>query len=130
MTKEERRLLIKDLSARYPYGCKVYYKYNGSVTVPLSLATIKLAEALPIGEKDSDLIELKPYLRSIKKIGIKCSLWGDDIANVVDNIQYLLEHHYDMFGLIEKGLALEAPEDMYTDDGVENIVDNFSQKNT
>ena len=28
-------------------------------------------------------------------------------------LDYILSHHFDYRGLIEKGLALEAPEDMY-----------------
>ena len=31
-------------------------------------------------------------------------------------LDWLLEHHFDYRGLIEKGLALEAPEDMYKND--------------
>jgi len=30
-----------------------------------------------------------------------------------NNVDWLNEHHFDYRGLIEKGLALEAPEDMY-----------------
>ena len=33
--------------------------------------------------------------------------------NISDTIDWLNEHHFDYRGLIEKGLALEAPEGMY-----------------
>ena len=33
-----------------------------------------------------------------------------------DGIDWLLSHHFDFRGLIEKGLALEAPEGMYKED--------------
>ena len=33
--------------------------------------------------------------------------------NFGDDIDWLNAHHFDYRGLIEKGLALEAPEDMY-----------------
>lgn len=36
----------------------------------------------------------------------------DDFLNM-EAIDWLNEHHFDYRGLIEKGLALEAPEDMY-----------------
>lgn len=36
-----------------------------------------------------------------------------DIQDVKWLIDWLLEHHFDYRGLIEKGLALEAPENMY-----------------
>lgn len=32
---------------------------------------------------------------------------------MADGIDWLLARHFDFRGLIEKGLALEAPEDMY-----------------
>ena len=35
---------------------------------------------------------------------------GDDLTHLYD---WLLENHFDFRGFIEKGLALEAPEDMY-----------------
>ena len=38
---------------------------------------------------------------------------SDDISQPISLIDWLLEHHFDFRGLIEKGLALEAPEDMY-----------------
>ena len=37
----------------------------------------------------------------------------DDEYRLTTVIDWLLEHHFDFRCLIEKGLALEAPEDMY-----------------
>ena len=36
-----------------------------------------------------------------------------DFRLIVETIDWLNAHHFDYRGLIEKGLALEAPEDMY-----------------
>ena len=38
---------------------------------------------------------------------------GIDPCFCSDYVDWLNEHHFDYRGLIEKGLALEAPEDMY-----------------
>ena len=38
---------------------------------------------------------------------------GIDPGFCSDYTDWLLEHHFDIRGLIEKGLALEAPEEMY-----------------
>jgi len=38
------------------------------------------------------------------------------IKEVIEFVNWLNAHHFDYRGLIEKGLALEAPEGMYTDD--------------
>jgi len=91
---------------------------------------------------DIDAVELKPYLRPLSSIteeefqelhsicphstfnktnvtewiiGIGGSEYGrisriDEISNFID---WLLANHFDYRGLIEKGLALEAPEGMY-----------------
>ena len=37
----------------------------------------------------------------------------DALANDLAAIDWLNAHHFDYRGLIEKGLALEAPKDMY-----------------
>ena len=40
---------------------------------------------------------------------------SDDIVQCISLIDWLNEHHFDYRGLIEKGLALEATENMYKD---------------
>ena len=42
-------------------------------------------------------------------------LWLDEypLYSIVDAIDWLLKHHFDIRDLIEKGLALEAPKGMY-----------------
>jgi hypothetical protein len=37
----------------------------------------------------------------------------DDVSYMLDVIDWLNKHHFDYRGLIKKGLALEAPKDMY-----------------
>ena len=75
---------------------------------------------------DSDpfrIDHIKPYLRPMssmtgeeKKIymGIGSHLCGEIVAKTM--IDWLNEHHFDYRGLIERGLALEAPENMYKQD--------------
>ena len=41
------------------------------------------------------------------------SIYYDDVVRTIDTFDWLNSHHFDYRGLIEKGLALEAPEDMY-----------------
>ena len=47
---------------------------------------------------------------SENKLFLPYPIWGDDLQKVFD---WLNAHHFDYRGLIERGLALEAPEDMY-----------------
>ncbi len=61
--------------------------------------------------------EFKPYLRpmssmtkeELKEYENARDDWYDDLKTY----DWLLAHHFDYRGLIEKGLALEAPERMY-----------------
>ena len=129
MTPEEKQLLLKDLCARLPYHPKINI-YNDSW------------EGCQIGEFDNELwyhhieafncdrIEIIPYLRPMysmseeeKKEFQACHCvygWHPDfqpmmcnLANELNMFDWLNEHHFDYRGLIEKGLALEAPENMY-----------------
>lgn len=73
-----------------------------------------------------DLDKFKSYLRPMSSMTEKecreyyvlCHSEEDSYGHVyyydtVESIDWLIEHHFDYRGLIEKGLALEAPEDMY-----------------
>lgn len=90
-----------------------------------------------INDFDNDNIVLKPYLRpmdsmtegEIKELSIILNYEfyvDDDFALVAEDdrhrirlelcegyIDWLNTHHFDFRGLIEKGLALEAPNNMY-----------------
>lgn len=75
---------------------------------------------------------IKPYLRSLssmteeEKIELSCLFGGIPDENYIykpytdisystfgEVVDWLNKHHFDYRGLIEKGLALEAPEGMY-----------------
>ena len=122
MTKEEKQLVIKDLSARLPYGVMVLVKgekyfneTNEPYIVTLSFGTYLF---------DDEDITLVPYLRPMSSM---TEVEEDeymiarqkDIAEAYihatpqNAIDWLNAHHFDYRGLIEKGLALEASEDMY-----------------
>lgn len=84
----------------------------------------------PIEEAGEILI--KPYLRPMSSMtdeerdeyegtfasvydvndyGEDADSWHEEFS--IDSLDYLNAHHFDYRGLIEKGLALEAPEGMY-----------------
>ena len=85
-------------------------------------------------ELTDGLIDVKPYLRSLSSMteeerlilrewifiasDTKGKICFDGFKNIsakdtIKAIDYLTSHHFDFRGLIEKGLALEAPKDMY-----------------
>ena len=130
MTQEYKSLLFKDLCARLPYNTKVFFSIiEEDEPVELSLSIIRFLESIPLGQND---IVIKPYLRPMssmteaERMEFEFLGWRVDeldfnnpwtpngeIENVLKGINWLNAYHFDYRGLIEKGLALEAPEGMY-----------------
>ena len=156
MTKEERELVLKDLSARLPYGVKLNLKgQTHGQKQTISFDTVEKLWTIWIDEKNTvlnshelsdnnnlmeytDNCEIKPYLRPMSsmteeemkelkqehvkdmKMFADCltkSAAGDDSERGKVITHYAADwcnkNHFDYRRLIEKGLALEAPEDMY-----------------
>lgn len=134
MTQEEKQLLFTDISARLPYkvGCSITKKgvvrelkpMNNGISMPVNqVCDITLTKTLNtdiINDFVNDNIALKPYLRPMssmtkkeKEEMAKMSTLISSITLVKELGDWLNEHHFDYRELIEKGLALEAPEGMY-----------------
>lgn len=101
MTEENKQLLLKDLCARLPYGVKCRENRNDSQICTL------YPEYLANGKFE----RLEPYLRKMPSLDSEEYLDFD--CNEGNDFDWLNSHHIDYRGLIEKGLALEAPSDMY-----------------
>ena len=130
MTQTEKTLQLIDLCARLPYGVKVFYKYktwdSEKFATSIRLADGKIAlsskfekegDWFPIEEAGEILI--KPYLRPMSSMTEEEKKYYQAFFNY-DGVEYpegyidwLNAHHFDYRGLIERGLALEAPEGMY-----------------
>lgn len=138
MTQEEKQILIKDLCARLPYHTKCYCKWskeasNGTSGCIQELSTFLLdeCEIMDNPEYDCQVSEIKPYLRPLSSMTDderdKFRELGGVMSHNVQNDTWVLcafapeaydwlnQHHFDYRGLIDKGLALEAPEGMYND---------------
>ena len=127
MTQENKELLLKDLGARLLYHPIIHIHDLDVIDYDNYLYPDYLEKMM------SDSIKLKPYLRPLSSITpeekkyIKYK-WGysdwdtlNDFINytLIDTcdaesfIDWLNENYFDYRGLIEKGLALPAPEGMY-----------------
>jgi hypothetical protein len=122
MTPEERKLLLKDLSARLPYG--VWVRIDGLVNSKLT----GVYDGRVSTERGINypVVLVKPYLRPMSSMTEEEKEEIDDYLNksiegkliglggrVVWLTDYYLSHHLDYRGLIGKGLALEANKGMY-----------------
>lgn len=121
MTQEETQLLLKDICARLPYGVIIEItSWGGTVgaSYDMRLDAGLLADLLHSED------DFKPYLRPMSSMTEEerkeyFLTWEEEplerrvrIPSISTN-DWLNEHHFDYRGLIEKGLALEAPADMY-----------------
>ena len=116
MTQEEKDLLLKDLCGRLPYGTMVECSIgNAAMDVVLHSAHID--------EFIEQMLIVKPYLRPMSsmteeerkefKKAVVESQNIDGISASTYVSDWLISKHFDVRNIIPKGLALEAPEDMY-----------------
>ena len=113
MTQEEKELLLKDLCGRLPYGVMgLIHNVNcDDYNISIVGGDIDLFSR--------HFISIKPYLRPMssmteeEKIDYQAFFNYDGVEYPEEYIDWLNAHHFDYRGLIEKGLALEAPEGMY-----------------
>jgi hypothetical protein len=124
MTQEEKDLLLKDLCARLPYRVIVHINDYWDKNYPRPNEVLT-THSLSQYEKDLERWNIKPYLRPMSSMteeekekyynwkGLfenELDFFEQDLKDVMD---WLNSNHFDYRGLIEKGLAFEAPEGMY-----------------
>lgn len=143
MTEEEKQLLLKDLCTRLPYRVKVgddlgriyelpigntylidlFYE-NGNYVEPPIKPYLRPMSSMTEKEKEEligclRLGEYAKYFKVEEDGGIETSdindlhyvYFGTDSTSRYTD--WLNANHFDYRGLIEKGLALKAPEGMY-----------------
>jgi hypothetical protein len=138
MTREEKQLLFKDLCTRLPYGVVIHTDWKdvkldrdhcGIGMLYYEHYSEEAKKECGYDENDCSIIisgcyygDIKPYLRPMSSMTDKeetlfrCELPAiakTDAQLVAMRMELFLKGHLDFNHLIEKGLALEAPEDMY-----------------
>lgn len=134
MEQEKKELLIKDLCARLPYsGVQIHISYADGFKYDKTLTyeDVKNYSELPA----CSTTIVKPYLRPLSSMTDEEEA---EIANIIEevydftfrteellemipmqktfpmaSVDWFYENGFDIRGLIEKGLALEAPQGMY-----------------
>ena len=132
MTQEDKKLLLKDLCARLPYGviCTDLIHGDSKITeIDIESGLVYCSDFDEYAKIESNC---KPYLRPMSsmtedekreynKLLDDCEEEDSadyNITTLVDSnlsfvIDWLNAHHFDYRGLIPKGLALEATDGMY-----------------
>jgi hypothetical protein len=116
MTQEEKQLLLQDLCARLPYKVKVEVCVKDK-----NIKSIDCVKYDTVGTyirlMDDENFSIKPYLRQISSMTEDEKIeWFESVVQTMDcdkQLDFYCKHNFDYRGLIEKGLALEAPKGMY-----------------
>lgn len=137
MTEENKALLLKDLCERLPYRPKGVKIYKSGLYLPYNITIIgfsgRFVDVLEeIGQVEVE--EVRLYLRPMSSMTeeedekrIKLGIWrgsqtdgyavtriSPDIPECYNSqafqnaLKFLLREHFDIFGLIPKGLAIEV----------------------
>lgn len=115
MTQKEKQLVLKDLSARLPYNPHIWVKDGKTlIAADIVLNGIYINDWITIPSCQN--MTIKPYLRPIasmtsKEYKLYCKYLDKD--PFYGESDFYNEYHFDYRELIPKGLALEAPDDMY-----------------
>ena len=125
MKQEYKELLLKDLCGRLPYGIIGLYTWKNKRSYDKKL-TGNLYDELKSSWNSTEDSQFLPYLRPMSSmtedeeieydatfVTIKMSDEHYDSTMTYKSFDWLNAHHFDYRGLIEKGLAIEAPNDMY-----------------
>ena len=138
MSQEEKELLLKDLSARLPYGVKIELTWWVMDEGTCMSTTLEPDHIEQIRNDELGDVEIKSYLRPMssmtdeqcydfycrfveneidyndfKKYYFDGCLWNKVLTTINDCgdiIDWLNKYHFDYRGLIEKGLAIDATE--------------------
>ena len=118
MTQEDKSILLKDICARIPYGlfCQTDDGKGKLISVECSFGDDLVYVDFGYTEaKEYDLNDggsVKPYFRPMSSMTEKEK--KEEENTVMMFLQdFYNARHLDYRGLIEKGLALEAPDGMY-----------------
>ena len=118
MTQEEKQLLLVDLSARLPYKARGRFSLacDSHSFIYFDCLTLNIVDRFVNSQKSywDEIGTIQLYLRPMS------SMTEEEIGEYTEigitggqNYDWLNAHHFDYRNLIEKGLALEAPEGMY-----------------
>ena len=139
MAQEEKSLLFKDLCTRIPYHVRVKVWLKDGTTEEGSLdLQHNYSDVLRDAFYYNKIVDIKPYLRPMSsmteeefveyhhikynKVTYRDNWKYIDVGKyhnvgiipIDEYLDWLNAHHFDYRGLIEKGLAIEAPEGMYS----------------
>jgi len=123
MLEEEKQLLLQDLCAKLPYGVVVNTPKGDGHLCSINQTIFGNEYGVNIEATKRDYFNdnecnIKPYLRTLssmteeEKEELIKNFWGSHTAkDTFEELSWYLSKHFDINGLIPKGLAIEVTED-------------------
>ena len=135
MTQEHKDILLKDLCARLPYYVKAEYYTTEGTEIGIIDGIYRHDLSVVINDNEISIFDIKPYLfpmssmteemwdkefreysiteftRDSFKYGCETLEFHDsnpNLSNTINFINKLLKNHFDIYGLIPMGLAIDA----------------------
>ena len=133
MTQEDKQLLLKDLCARLPYKVKGVYARTDIKNLSICEITTHLYSEMEESFNGKEKYEFIPYLFPLSSMTSEQlfevqEIMGkneieieDGFCNIIDSsrntityleilavLEWFYKNHFDINGLIEKGLAIDA----------------------
>jgi hypothetical protein len=107
---ENNEILLEDLCSRLPYGVKLSHKYKNHIHILSGISKggmIVTTDAVTNEITTTDIENVKPYLFPLSSMTEE--QWNDaPIVNLTEFINWLIENRFDINGLIDMGLAIDA----------------------
>ena len=141
LSDSEKQLMFSEMCARLPYGLMMNVVKHPNFDSKLELVFTKngVMKCNTVTVAHLDLDEVRPYLRPLTTMTDDEAKEFDNISESISIVNYqqvtpshydcmikiadmkkvqdwFAKKHFDTAGLIEKGLAVEAPEKMYKND--------------
>lgn len=121
MTKQDKRLLLKDLCTRLPYGVICHTEKGDGHLCSINQTIFGTEYGVNISpikrdyfnDSEQDEVVIKPYLRPMTSMTEEENKELSNYENSMQRTDFFCSRHIDCRFMIEKGLALVAPENMY-----------------
>ena len=124
MTQEDKNILLKDLCARLPYKPMIRLEFQSGHGYQIGKMEIRNFWDIVRHFENGIIATIKPYLRPMSSMTEEEQQKYYDLTHQEEDdvwakclfdkmVDFCNERHLDYRGLIEKGLALEAPKGMY-----------------
>ena len=128
MSEQEKQELLVAISGYLPYGLKldILARNNPDIHSIDQVRYDNVGTYEWLIKNEDSKFDIKPYLRPMSSMTEEEAEEYNDLVNRLSDyncqpeqsankmIYWLNKKHLDYRGLIEKGLAIEAPKDMYT----------------